>query len=141
VTGKCLRTSKHTVAAGGALVRGGAHFSYQQTPDGCNYAIGGEVSIGGAEVSGDPEQTTRNAEQIQRAAVAPANPSAQDRAAAAQTAATATRARRETTQAQRSEAAEARPTSDTTSRTDAEQIKPSRNKEIALYKSIAVHVA
>ena len=125
------------VAAGGALVRGGARFSYQQGPDGRDYAVGGEVSIGGAEASGKPEQTARNAEQIQRAAVAPANPSAQDRAVAAQAAATATRAHREVAQAQRSETAEARLTADTASRNDAEQINPSRNKEIALYKSIA----
>lgn len=71
------------MAAGGGLVRGGASYTYQRGPDGQNYAVGGEVSIDTSPVDGDPEATIRKAEQIKAAALAPASPSAQDRAVAA----------------------------------------------------------
>ena len=72
------------VAAGSGLVKGGASFQYTQGPDGKRYAVGGEVSIDSSPVAGDPEATIRKAEQIRRAALAPADPSAQDRRVAAQ---------------------------------------------------------
>ncbi len=70
------------IAAGGSLVRGGANFNYQVGPDGKHYAIGGEVQI---DVSPEdtPEATIRKMQQVQRAALAPADPSPQDRAVAA----------------------------------------------------------
>ncbi|MFK7955733.1 MAG: putative metalloprotease CJM1_0395 family protein [Lysobacterales bacterium] len=72
----------HLAAAGG-LARGGASFSYQRGPDNRLYAVAGEVQIDASKVSGDPQATLRKAQQIQRAALAPADPSAQDRAVAA----------------------------------------------------------
>ena len=72
----------HLAAAGG-LATGGATFSFQRGPDGKQYAVGGEVSIDASPVSGNPAATLRKAEQIRAAALAPANPSAQDRAVAA----------------------------------------------------------
>ena len=71
------------LAASGGLARGGANFSFKRGPDGNLYAIGGEVSIDISPVSGDPEATIRKAETIKRAALAPANPSSQDRSIAA----------------------------------------------------------
>ncbi len=71
------------LAASGGLARGGASFSYKRGPDGNLYAIGGEVSIDISPVSGEPEATIRKAETIKRAALAPANPSSQDRSVAA----------------------------------------------------------
>lgn len=71
------------VAAGGAHVRGGASFSYETGPDGRRYAVGGEVSIDTSAVSGDPEATIRKMQAVRQAALAPAEPSAQDRAVAA----------------------------------------------------------
>jgi hypothetical protein len=70
------------IAAGGSLVRGGANYNYQVGPDGKQYAIGGEVQI---DVSPEdtPEATIRKMQQVQRAALAPADPSPQDRAVAA----------------------------------------------------------
>lgn len=68
-------------AAGGALVRGGASYSYQLGPDGKRYAIGGEVQIDVSEES-DPRATKTKMQQVRRAALAPAEPSAQDRAVA-----------------------------------------------------------
>lgn len=81
------------VAAGAGLVRSGAAYSYQRGPDGRFYAVGGEVSIDTAAVPGDPAATERKAEQIMRAALAPAEPSGQDRAVAAQAARMAAEAR------------------------------------------------
>ena len=83
------------LAAGGSLARGGASYTYERGPDGRSYAVGGEVQIASARVPGDPEATAQRAEQVQRAATAPASPSAQDRAVAAQAAALATQARAE----------------------------------------------
>lgn len=81
------------VAAGAGLVRSGASFAYQRGPDGRFYAVGGEVGIDTAPVPGDPAATARKAEQIMRAALAPAQPSGQDRAVAAQAANMAMEAR------------------------------------------------
>lgn len=71
------------MAAGGAYVRGGASFTYQTGPDGGRYAVGGEVSIDASPVSGDPEATIRKMQTVRRAALAPADPSGQDRSVAA----------------------------------------------------------
>ncbi len=57
----------------------GMSFSYQTGPDGKQYAIGGEVGIDTSPVSGDPQATIEKARVIQRAALAPAEPSNQDR--------------------------------------------------------------
>lgn len=72
------------ITAGGGHVQGGARFTYQKGPDGRLYAIGGEVSIDMSAVSGDPEATIQKMDQVRQAALAPASPSAQDRAVAAQ---------------------------------------------------------
>ena len=59
------------------------------------YAVGGEVRISSAPVRGDPEATVEKAEQIVRAAMAPADPSPQDQAVAAQASQMAIQARLE----------------------------------------------
>jgi hypothetical protein len=85
------------VMAGGSLVRGAANFSYKSGPDGILYAVGGEVSIDSAPVDGDPQATIRKMEQVQKAALAPAQPSGQDRAVAAAAMNTEMDARRQLT--------------------------------------------
>jgi hypothetical protein len=82
------------IAAGGQYVRGGAHFTYERGPDGRMYAVGGEVSIDVSPES-TPEETIQKAEAIRRAALAPGDPSAQDRAVAAKAAAMEAEARRQ----------------------------------------------
>ncbi len=67
----------HQAAAGG-YASGGISYSYQVGPDGRRYAIGGEVGIDTSPIPGDPEATLQKALIIQSAALAPANPSAQD---------------------------------------------------------------
>lgn len=57
---------------------GSATFEYQRGPDGRNYAVGGEVSIN-ITPTDSPEETLEKAKQIRAAALAPAQPSAQDR--------------------------------------------------------------
>jgi hypothetical protein len=71
------------IAASGGLVRGGASFSYQAGPDGRMYAVGGEVSIDTSAVDGNPQATIQKAQTIRAAALAPAQPSSADHAAAA----------------------------------------------------------
>lgn len=71
------------LAAAGPYARGGPTYTYQKGPDGKNYAIGGEVQIDTAPVQGDPEATVRKAQVVRAAALAPAEPSGQDRAVAA----------------------------------------------------------
>ncbi|MBI3330090.1 MAG: hypothetical protein HYZ81_25705 [Nitrospinae bacterium] len=72
------------LAAAGPYARGGAHYDYVVGSDGQRYAVGGEVSIDLSKVPDDPEATIQKAETIKRAALAPANPSAQDRRIAAE---------------------------------------------------------
>ena len=84
----------HKAAAGG-LAKGGASFSYTRGPDGKLYAIGGEVSIDTSPVAGNPQATLQKANQIRAAALAPAQPSAQDRAVAAEAGIMAAEARAE----------------------------------------------
>jgi hypothetical protein len=80
----------HIAASGG--MAGAASYTYATGPDGKRYAIGGEVSISSPPTT-DPEQALLNAERMQAAALAPANPSGQDRAVAARAASIAARAR------------------------------------------------
>lgn len=74
----------HMAAAGG-MATSGASFTYQKGPDGVSYAVGGEVGIN-TSPGRTPEETIRRAQTIRAAAMAPADPSGQDRAVAAQAA-------------------------------------------------------
>ncbi|HPH94637.1 MAG TPA: putative metalloprotease CJM1_0395 family protein [Anaerolineaceae bacterium] len=71
------------IAAGGGLVRGGAAYEYKRGPDDKLYAVGGEVTIDTSKED-EPEATIAKAQRIRTAALAPADPSAQDRSVAAQ---------------------------------------------------------
>ena len=66
----------HLGSAGG-LANGGASYTYTRGSDGQLYATGGEVSID-LSPGRTPEETASRARQIERAALAPADPSAQD---------------------------------------------------------------
>ena len=97
------------LAAAGRFAQGGAKFTTVRGPDGQSYAIGGSVGIDtGREAT--PEATIQKAEQIRRAALAPAEPSGQDRAVAAQAATLKLDAQAELAQESReSTATESRP--------------------------------
>lgn len=70
-------------AAVGGQYAGSPTYNYQTGPDGVKYAVSGEVSIDTAKVANDPQATLRKARQIKAAALAPAEPSSQDRRVAA----------------------------------------------------------
>ena len=61
-------------------------YSFVRGPDGVSYAVSGEVKVDTSPIPGDPEATLRKAQQIRRAANAPAEPSGQDANVAAQAA-------------------------------------------------------
>lgn len=91
------------LAASGGFAQGGASYTYQTGPDGRQYAIGGEVHIDVSPVAGDPEATLRKAQTIQRAALAPGSPSAQDHAVAVAASRMAEEARQELARQQTAE--------------------------------------
>ena len=80
--------------AGGAQA-GAASFSFEKGPDGRSYAVEGEVPIDASPVRGDPEATIEKMQQVKRAALAPSQPSGQDRKVAARADAEVARARAE----------------------------------------------
>jgi hypothetical protein len=83
-------------AAGGNLVHGKS-FSYTTGPDGKQYAVGGEVQIDISEVPGSASATIEKMEQVKRAALAPVDPSSQDRSVASVATAIESKARTEAT--------------------------------------------
>lgn len=70
-------------AAGAGLVVGGIKYKYKTGPDGKRYVVAGEVNLD-VSPERDPKKTIQKAERIKRAALAPAEPSAQDRRVARQ---------------------------------------------------------
>lgn len=82
------------LAASGGLATGAPSYTYQKGPDGVNYAVGGEVSIDTSPAR-TPEETIAKAATIIAAALAPADPSPQDRAVAAAASQLAQQARAE----------------------------------------------
>lgn len=70
------------IAASGGLAQGGPNYTYQRGPDGQNYAVGGHVNLD-ISPGKTPVETLQKARTIRSAAMAPAEPSGQDRAVAA----------------------------------------------------------
>lgn len=83
------------LAAGAGIVVSGPTYQFQRGPDGKEYAIGGEVQIDASPIPDDPEATIRKMQQVQAAALAPAEPSPQDRKVASQAAKNQAKARAE----------------------------------------------
>lgn len=79
-------------AAAGELARGGS-YTYRTGPDGRAYAVAGEVGIDASVIRGDPAATLAKMLQVERAALAPVDPSPQDRRVAALAAGRAAEAR------------------------------------------------
>jgi len=78
-----VRNHERAHAAVGGQYASGPTYEYERGPDGVNYAVAGEVSISTGAIPGDPAATIDKAQQVKRAALAPAEPSAQDRSVAA----------------------------------------------------------
>ncbi|WP_339720531.1 putative metalloprotease CJM1_0395 family protein [uncultured Paraglaciecola sp.] len=81
-------------------------YEYERGPDGKRYAVEGEVSIDISKAS-TPEETIRKAQQVRAAALAPAEPSAQDLRVATEASKMALEARTEIATERAKEAQEA----------------------------------
>lgn len=68
--------------AAGQYAHGAARFTYVEGPDGQQYAVAGEVSIDTSKPD-DPREALHKSAVLMRAALAPLQPSAQDRRVAA----------------------------------------------------------
>lgn len=99
-----VRAHEQAHQAVGGRFAGAASFTFERGPDGVAYAVGGEVPIDTSSVANSPEATILKAQTIRRAALAPANPSAQDRAVAAQATQVELQARQDLVIQQREEA-------------------------------------
>jgi hypothetical protein len=72
-----VRAHEQAHASLGGQYASSPHYEYERGPDGRRYAVGGEVLIDISK-SSTPEETIRKAQQVKAAALAPAEPSAQD---------------------------------------------------------------
>jgi len=79
-----VRAHEAAHQSAGGQYAGAMSFTYERGPDGAQYAVGGEVSIDAGPVQSDPQATIEKMRVVRSAAMAPAQPSAQDRAVAAQ---------------------------------------------------------
>lgn len=78
-----VRRHEEAHARVGGQYAGQPTYTYQTGPDGKRYAIGGEVSIDVAPIPDDPKATIAKMDVVIAAALAPAEPSGQDRKVAA----------------------------------------------------------
>jgi hypothetical protein len=79
-----VRTHEQAHASVGGVHTGSPSYEFEVGPDGKKYAVAGEVSADLSPVEGDPQATITKMEQVYAAALAPAEPSAQDMKVAAQ---------------------------------------------------------
>ncbi|MCL1477522.1 hypothetical protein MIH18_19735 [Marinobacter sp. M3C] len=79
-----VRAHEAAHQAAGGQHAGAMALTYEQGPDGVQYAVGGEVPISVSAVSGDPQATVEKMRTVRAAAMAPAQPSSADLAVAAQ---------------------------------------------------------
>ncbi|MFT5521896.1 MAG: hypothetical protein ACI9IA_002502 [Enterobacterales bacterium] len=93
-----VRAHEQAHASVGGALTGAPSYTFKTGPNGVRYAVGGEVSIDTSGVPGNPQATLRKAEQVSRAALAPADPSSTDQRVAASAQALASKARFEIAQ-------------------------------------------
>lgn len=80
---RAVRAHEQSHQSVGGEFAGAMSLTTERGPDGKQYAVAGEVSIDASKVANDPRATQDKAETIRRAALAPADPSSQDRRVAA----------------------------------------------------------
>lgn len=90
-----VKNHERAHASIGGRYTGSPNFQYETGPNGARYAIDGEVSIDLTEVANNPQATIDKMKQVYRAALAPLEPSFQDRSIATQAQQTITTARTE----------------------------------------------
>lgn len=138
-----VRAHEQAHAAVGGAYAGSPSYTMQRGPDGKSYAVGGEVGIDVSAVANDPAATISKMQVVMRAALAPADPSAQDLRVAAQAQGLASAARAELARQQRTDATEqaeekrqAEKTDEAASATDTTQ-NASTSASLQVYQSIA----
>ncbi len=90
-----VRAHEHAHASTGGRYAGSPSYSYETGPDGHQYAVEGEVPIDSGTIPGDPQATIDKLTVVIKAALAPAEPSGQDRKVAAKAQADLVKARAE----------------------------------------------
>ncbi len=90
-----VRAHEQAHAAVGGAHASQPHYEFTTGPNGVRYAVAGHVNIDVSTVPGDPSATVKKMETVARAALAPVQPSAADRAVAAKAKAQAAQARAE----------------------------------------------
>ena len=113
-----VRSHEQAHAAVGGQFAGSPSYQFSRGSDGRLYAVSGEVPISLPRYPGDPEATLRAAEQVRAAALAPAQPSAQDQRIAAAASALALEARAQIADQQRQAVAAERSAQDSKSKTE-----------------------
>lgn len=93
------------IAAAAGLSTSAPTYTYQTGPDGKKYAVGGEVNVSFTE-SGNPETDLQNAEAMKNSALAPADPSSQDKSVAGEAEKLIQKAQQEISQQQEQQKAE-----------------------------------
>ena len=88
-----VRIHEQAHANVGGPYAGTPNYQYTKGPDGQLYASSGHVKIDSSAIAGDPAATLEKALQLKRAALAPAQPSQQDRRVASNAQQLATEAR------------------------------------------------
>ncbi|MBI2383957.1 MAG: hypothetical protein HYV18_07800 [Gammaproteobacteria bacterium] len=81
-----VRAHEQAHSAVGGAFAGAPSYTLVRGPDGTLYAVGGEVDIDASPVPDDPAATIAKLRTVQAAALAPADPSPQDRRVAARAA-------------------------------------------------------
>lgn len=128
-----VRAHEQAHSSVGGSYAGSASYTFKRGPDGRSYAVGGEVGIDLAAIANNPAATARKMEQVQRAALAPADPSDQDISVAARAQGLAAQARVELAAQQRDavEGTIAERKAQAVERAQAEQDKSAENQQSA----------
>lgn len=120
----------------GGQYTGAISYSYQAGPDGKRYAIGGEVPIDVSPIAGDPQATITKMTIVRAAATAPAEPSSQDQAVAAQAAILLAEAQADLVKSRAEEIDKVSPSKQLGSKSDEERSITSENS-IAVFVSVS----
>ncbi|MBQ1784100.1 MAG: catalase [Gammaproteobacteria bacterium] len=130
-----VRAHEAAHAAAGGRYAGAPSYEYERGPDGASYAVGGEVPIDVSPISGDPQATIAKMQTVYRAALAPAEPSPQDRKVASEAMSQEASARAEL--AKQNMAGNAQPTAEDNSTGDDGAGAPPADSEPAARGAIA----
>lgn len=115
-----VRVHEQAHQSAGGQYASAPHYEYENGPDGKRYITDGSVNIDVGEES-DPQATIAKMQVVKRAALAPAQPSAQDRRVYAEASQKEAEARRELNEQRQEEAASATQGADAAQGTEATQ--------------------